>query len=250
MSSISKVHTPCKDCAFAEYKDITQTGCSIGYIDKYKNKGAAILEVYDNDKEFFVINDKKCIGYRENKWFAQYGLEHADLDEKIKKFNEINRIDYLMVIDLKEFNDDGLAVLKQSVADLSYKPSKIIFIRYQSDKNFPYEKIKDFFNGANIDCKWRIQTMVDDSLSNKDILHNITNLNKGYRFILSINKPTDNVQNVVNKANEIVYTNLDSIIAIKNKDSSAILFSAASYRWSIVVPKINILDNEENYIVV
>jgi hypothetical protein len=250
MSSINKIHTPCKSCVFAIYSESTQTGCALDYIEKYKNKDIEILEVYDEDKEFYVINNKKCIGYRENKWFAKYDLEHSSLETKIAKFNELNHIEYLMVVDLKDFDLDGLEVLKDGVSKLIHKPHKIIFIRYQNDKRFPYDRIKEFFESTSINCKWRIQTMVDNSLSHKDILHNITNLNKGYRFIVDINKPTNNISPLVEKANNIVYKDLDSVLALKNQDASAILFSAPSYRWSIIVEKVDILDTEENYIVV
>lgn len=253
MSLINSIHTPCKSCVFAIYDNITQTGCAVSYLDKYRSKGADILEVYDDEKEFFVINDKKCIGYRENKWFNKYELEHATIEEKIEKFQSTNHIDYLMVIDLKSFSDKELNDLTDALSMVEHKPNKTIFIRYQNDKNFPYEKIKKFFDTTKINCKWRIQTMLDDSLSQKDTLHNITNLNKGYRFILWINKPVsvaDSISDIVNKANNIVYEELDPIVAIKNRESSAILFSAASYRWSIIVEKTDILESEKNYIVV
>lgn len=250
MSTISKVHTACKDCAFSVYEGITQTGCALDYISKYKEKGTEVLEVYDNDKEFYVLNDKKCLGYRENKWFTQYNLEHAPLEDKITKFNELNHIQYLLLIDLKNFNVDTLEQLKKGINDCIIKPEKIIFVRYQSSKLFPYDILKQFCDDAGIKGKWRIQTMVDDDMSNMDILHNTINLNKGYRFILSINNPTIDINSLIIEADTIVYKNLDSMLAIKNTDKSAILFSAPSYRWSIVVERKNILEDENNYITI
>lgn len=251
MSSISKVHTACKNCVFAIYNKITQTGCALGYIDKYKTKDAQILEVYDNEKEFYVINDKKCLGYRENTWFAKYGIEHADLQTKTDKFKELNHLDYLIMIDLKNFTIQDLVILNESIKECSIAPSKIVFIRYQTDNRiFTYDKIKDFFQNSKINCKWRIQTMVTDELSHEDILHNCCNLNKGYRFMLSIKNPCSNICSIIETTNKIVYDNLDQITAVCNKDKSAILFSAPTYRWSIAVEQKNILDNEDNYITV
>ena len=83
MSIIHAIHTPCKNCVFAKYEENTQTGCELDYIEKYKNLESEILEVYDNDKEFYVINDKKCLGYREPKWFEQLSMSDSSMEEKI-----------------------------------------------------------------------------------------------------------------------------------------------------------------------
>lgn len=250
MPSISQIHTSCKNCVFAKYNDITQIDCELNYIQKYKDKQIEILEVYDIEKEFYVINNKKCLGYRENKWFEQYNLQDSSIDKKIEKFKESNYINYLLLIDLKNFDLSDLNELGKVIQQVSIKPTKIIFVRYQACKIFTYEIIKQFFEQTQINCKWRIQTMVDNSLENKHILHNVVNLNKGYRFILSINNKTNDIESLINNANKIVYEDLESFIAIKNKDGSSILFSAPSYRWSMVVEKKNILDDEKNYIVI
>lgn len=250
MQSISKIHTPCKNCVFAKYENITQTGCALSYLDKFRSKNVEILEVYDEEKEFYVINNKKCLGYRENKWFDQFDLQHSSLDEKIKKFKEFNHLSYLLVVDLKDFDDTSFDLLKEQIQNSSIKPQKIIFIRYQWINNFHFNKIKRLLDTANIDCRWRIQTMVDDSLCEKDILHNIVNNNKEYRFIVSVNKPGNNLKLLIEKANTIVYEDFGIVTALKNTDGSIILFSAPSYRWSNLVEKKNILEDETNYIIV
>lgn len=250
MSLINKIHTSCKNCVFAKYKDITQDDCALDYISKFRLKNVEILEAYDEEKEFYIINNKKCLGYRENKWFNQFGLEHSSLDKKIEKFQEFNHLSYLLVVDLKYFDDKSFFELQQQINDCVIKPEKIIFIRYQWINNFHFNKIKQMFDNAKIDCKWRIQTMVDESMNTQDILHNIVNSNKSYRFIASINKPNKDLTIIVDRANAIVYNNLDYFTAIKNIDSSIILFSAPSYRWSVAVEQKNILDYEDNYIII
>jgi hypothetical protein len=247
MSQINKVHTPCKDCVFSIYEDITQTDCHLKYIDKYRDKNIEILEAYDNEKEFYVINGKKCIGYRESKWFKQFGLENSPIQDKVNKFTELNHLSYMIVIDLKYFTLKHFNHLIEEVKKISISPEKIIFIRYQDNKDFTYDIIKNLLDKIKLGCKWRIQTMVDNSLDNKDILHNCINLNKQHRFILSINKPANNIYKIIDKANYIVYEDLDQFNVISNKDKTALIFSAPSYRWSIVVEKINILDDDNNY---
>lgn len=53
MDEIGKLHTCCKNCVFAEYKDKTQTGCKLGRIEKF---GPSVVECKDENTEFFVIN--------------------------------------------------------------------------------------------------------------------------------------------------------------------------------------------------
>lgn len=113
MSSISQIHTSCKNCVFSIYSDITQTGCALNFLSKYKEKNTEILEAYDEQKEFYIINNKKCLGYREDGWFKQFDMVGSTTDEKIKKFKETNYIDYLMLIDLKKFDNKKFEQLKE-----------------------------------------------------------------------------------------------------------------------------------------
>jgi hypothetical protein len=251
MSQINQIHTSCKNCAFAQYDNNTQTGCAINYIEKYKNKQCEILEAYDNDKEFYIINNKKCLGYRENKWFTQFNLDNSSLDKKIQKFLELNSIQYLMMVDLKYFSEADFEQLGKIIHECTIQPAKIVFVRYQNAATkFIYNDIKALLDTYNLKCQWRIQTMVDDTLSHKDIRHNCCNLNKGYRFMLSIQKPCYNICKVLDKANSIVYEDLDPIVAVATKDKSATIFSAPSYRWSIVVEQKDILQDDSAYIFV
>ena len=56
METIKPIHTPCKDCTFAIYEGKTQNGCHLNLLEKYKNKNLEILEAYDEQKEFYIIN--------------------------------------------------------------------------------------------------------------------------------------------------------------------------------------------------
>ena len=85
MTSIPAIHTSCKKCVFAIYDNITQTGCHLDYIAKYREKNISILEAYDEQKEFYVIGDKKCPGYREDSWFKDNNLTIEEKIDKIKK---------------------------------------------------------------------------------------------------------------------------------------------------------------------
>lgn len=75
---INEIHTSCKNCIFAKYEGITQTGCEFNLIDKYKQNNIEVIEAYDHDKEFYIINNRKCIHARSVKWASRkkiYNLE-------------------------------------------------------------------------------------------------------------------------------------------------------------------------------
>lgn len=239
MSAINPVHTSCKSCAFAEYAGITQTGCSVGYIDKYRNKNIEILEVYDNEKEFYVINTKKCIGYRSSKWSSVLSLE-----EKIKKFHDNNHLHYMMIINLNQFNDDeSINSLTKSLLEITIKPKFVIFVRYQNNKNHPYEKIQDIITNSSLNCKWRIQTILEIDKSFDDVLYENLRSEKKYRFAMVVNG-SESLCSVVDKGNKIVYDDMDRFMVLSNADKTAMLFSVMNYRYLMVIEKRSILDNE------
>jgi len=69
---LSQTHTSCKKCVFAKYEGKTQTGCELGKIDNYKDAGIGIVETFDDDKEFFVIDGRFCLFYRNEEYMKQF----------------------------------------------------------------------------------------------------------------------------------------------------------------------------------
>lgn len=247
---ISAIHTPCKSCVFAKYENNTQTDCALDYIALYKEKNIEILEAFDEQKEFYIINNKKCIGYRENGWFEKRKLDHLTIDEKVKRFKEKNYLHYLLNVDLKTFDLDSLKQLGMVLKNLSIKPRKIIFIRHQQDnKNFSYETIKQILMESEIQSKWRIQTMLVER-DYRDILHETININKKYRFILSVTSNSEDLDKLINLGNTMVYKDMNRFVVIRNQDKSCMLFSTPNYRHSFIVEKKDILDEESYHIIV
>lgn len=251
MPTISAIHTPCKKCAFAIYENKTQTGCYLGYLDKYKNKNVEILEVYDEEKEFCVINEKKCLGYRENSWFDKRNLSDLSLDEKAKKLMENNYLHYLIIINLEPFDsDEKLTVLKNELSSLVIKPQKIVLIRYQNNKNHPYQKLQQLLDSCDLDCEWRVQTMLDNEKTFDNIMYETMNHNKKHRFIMIINGVGDKTNDIINKGSSVVYDEMDRFVVIRNQSKSVILFSAANYRYSLFVENKDILLSDQDHIII
>lgn len=75
MESFSGIHTACKNCVFAEYKGKQQVGCAFNKIEEYKRAGVKIVPVYDDDKEFFVIDNRFCMFYRNEAVMERYSQD-------------------------------------------------------------------------------------------------------------------------------------------------------------------------------
>ena len=249
-SQINPIHTPCKSCVFALYSNNTQTDCAIGYIEKYKNKNTEILEAYDNDKEFYIINGKKCLGYRENKWFNQFDLTDADINQKVAKYFETNILDYYMVVDLKQLNINQLDDILKQISECKIQPKKVIFIRYvDNELQFGFSKIEALLTKHAVPYIWRIQTIVDLSLNHEQILHNIISLNAKYRFVLSVKSMNNDIGRIVSQTNKVVHDDLDQFEVFSNKDHSSIIFSTIVYRFEAFHGN-NLLNKPENYVII
>ena len=246
-NNINPIHSPCKNCVFAIYENNTQTGCSLNYLDKYKNKNVSILEAYDDDKEFYIINGKKCLGYRENKWFDQFNLSDASIEDKTSKYFETNTLDYCVIIDLKTMDINNLDHILSQLSQCQIQPKKVIIVRYvDNELQFGYSKIEALLKKYNASYIWRIQTIVDLSLTSEQILHNIVSLNAKYRFILSINKANSDIQHIINSTNIIVHEDLDQFEILSNRDRSCMIFSSIVYRFDAFHGH-DLLAKDENY---
>jgi len=231
MSTINSVHTACKNCVFAKYEEITQTDCHLNYINIFKNNNIEILEAYDETHEFNIINNKKCIGYRENKWFDQFGLTNAELIDKINKYNELNYLHYVVIINLQNYSIQELEASLDEINTLQYKPQKLILVRYVDDRlEFGYDKLKSLLEKYN-NIQWRIQTILEKTFSYEMVLHTIVTTNK-YRFIISVTSPCEQLSNIINYANQIVHNDLKTFNIISNNDKTCIIFSGSVYRYA------------------
>lgn len=249
MTTINPVHTSCKNCVFSIFDNNTQSGCFADYLNRYRNKNEEIIEVFDDEKEFFVINNKKCLGYRENSWFDQFNMESCSISDKLNKLRDENSIQYLLVIYLKDFNTNNLLDLEGQLKKLTHKPSKIIFIKHTDDVINTFERLDSLLKCSELNCPWVIRDMLDYTIAYDEIIHYIALTEIKYRFILSINKPTDIIK-IVNKTNDIVFDKLDQFTVISDSSKSSFMFSGAVYRYSVFHENKDILQDYSEHIIV
>lgn len=247
---ISKIHTSCKDCAFAVYEDKTQTDCSMSLIEKYRSKNTTIIEAYDEEKEFYVLNDRKCIGFRKNCWFDRFEGS-LTLDQKKEKVTQQFKIKYILFIDLKLFDIEKLTQLFNDINQLVIKPSKIILIRYNyTNKIFDYETIKDILENSSLNCPWRLQTMLDETVGIKSLLSNTISTNQQYKYMCYLKDYTPSLNKIVDEANRFIFEDLSSFVVISDVESRAYMFLGLLYRYVWLTEHKDILENTDNFIIV
>ena len=248
MTQISQVHTPCKNCSFAIYKDNTQIDCALKYLDIYKSKNIEVLEVYDEEKEFYVVNDKKCIGYRNDSWLKDHDLINSSIEEKILQYNKSNHLSYTCVVNTKDAKFNDLIDIIHNIESSKILPKKLHIVRYNNNNEFDFNKLNAIL--SKLSYPWKIHTCVDDSAF-EFFIHNVTINDQDARFILCINNLSElAAHKVIEKANEITHKNLDQFIAISLKDNHNIrIFNKNVYKFD----KLNgfvLLSDEKNYILV
>lgn len=248
---IDRIHTSCKDCVFAVYENQTQTNCSMGMIDKYKSKNCEIIEAYDEDKEFYIINSRKCINHRKESWFKQFEDSEDSLEYRINKTKESNRLNYILFIDLKLFTTENLHQLFIDITNLNIKPKRIILLRYNyTNRVFDFDLIKGLIDKYKIDCPWRVQTMVEKDVELRSILSSTINLHKQHRFMVYITNYSASLNDIINRGNEIAFENLETFSLITDKESVVSLFSGLVYRYLWFIEGKDILASNSETIII
>jgi hypothetical protein len=151
---ISKIHTACKDCIFAVYKEKTQVDCKLNKIEKIKKEGLNVIESFDDDKEFFVIDNHICTTYRNELLFKDKTVdEHIELVKKQAK----PRIACIVLV--KSDNDNELKETIHSIINQSEEFSEVIFLLMSDIKP---SKVMNVLEKNNAKFKWSIKQIIDN----------------------------------------------------------------------------------------
>lgn len=246
---IDLIHSSCKDCVFAKYDDKTQIDCHLSLLDKFKKADVEIIEAYDDTKEFYVINSKKCVGYKEEKYFKARDLEKLSLKEKIEYISDNLFIDYAIVVNIKNFTGIELKEICTKISHMQIKPKELFLIRYQKDKKaYDFKFLEKLLKETKI-SKWKIKTIIDDESDFVDILHHTMNENKKHRFILSIDKDYTDFAKIIEHAQEIIYEKFTTFQVLSNSNHDSLCFNTSVYRFGIS-NGIDVLSNKEKFTVI
>lgn len=145
------MQTPCKNCCFAKYEDITQIGCDIGMLDKHTLAGVDIIEAYDEEKEFYVI-DNFCNRYRSQKWLEKH-KDKTPKELSVITRNEI-KIPYQVIV-VGAMDKTKVSKTLDSLSNQNIKPKHITVMR-QNVRSVPETELIEMLQKLHI--KWRLQT--------------------------------------------------------------------------------------------
>lgn len=160
---ISLVHTPCKECVFAIYDNKLQTGCAANMLDKFAKSGYEILEVYDNEKEFYVINNKKCIFMRKKAWLDKHNL--TNIDNALFKATEENNVKYILILNINQ--DTTQTHIDKILGYFDKQTPRPVGVLIMTDKRdklqIRVQELAKYLSNKKIN--WRIQQFVDEDLT-------------------------------------------------------------------------------------
>lgn len=108
-----KLQTSCKNCIFAVYEGITQTGCVANRLKKFDKND--IIEAYDNEKEFYVIN-KFCNLYRPLSWNG--GIQN------LGKATSESALDFDIMVNCNNITEEFKNYLIGATASIDYYEDK------------------------------------------------------------------------------------------------------------------------------
>lgn len=114
--------TSCKSCIFAVYEGKTQTGCDHGRIEKF---GQDVIEAYDNDSEFYVIN-RLCNYLRSTNW----NDGHKDLD----KLKLESAVSFDIFIDVNNLSLENKEKISKTIKNLHYYSDKVKIFLFHDKK--------------------------------------------------------------------------------------------------------------------
>lgn len=162
MNKISVIHTPCKSCKFADYRDNIQISCLLGKIDLYKKRNIEVLEVYDEEKSFFVINNKKCDSFRTEQWYEKNNM--GSIEDAKALVSKENELKYIAIIYTEtDTTIDDFKKIVDSLVSQQIRPKGVMVIREKNQKYLiSIKEMSLILNEAKI--PWRLQKFIDEDM--------------------------------------------------------------------------------------
>jgi hypothetical protein len=219
-----RLQTSCKNCIFAIYSGLTQVGCFANRIDKFDKTD--IIEAYDNEKEFYVVN-KFCNLYRPLTWNG--GVQNLD------KAMEESTLNFDIMIDCNEMSEEFRNYLIDTIPKIEYYKNKTninLFHNYVSPSN-----VKSMV----LDIYSRNKTIkISACLESKQFLHEfVLKSKRNCHMVVSGDFDFANL----NKLNDLVNQNLEKFIIAKCGE--VLVISNMAYRMNYANSQI---DNYKNNI--
>jgi len=199
---MNPTHTSCKNCIFAEYEENTQVGCTAGRLDVFRNREEEIIEAYDEEKEFYVIDKRICMYKRPESW------KHADLphDEQITTIKEEIKIPLHVIIMGEDF-DDICKTINSLVAQ-EVQPAHITVLRPYGSvlHDTKIRTITSYLDQSGI--PWKLQNILNPDVEPEKYEDLVVDIAKP-RYYMTLNAgceiPSDTIRILNEKINEELF---------------------------------------------
>ena len=250
MSKLGKFHTPCKKCAFAKYDGNTQTDCYVGLLEEYrKTDFINIVEAFDEEKEFYIVNNKQCAAYREPKYFVSRNMEEATIDEKVSYIKDKLKIKYILIIDSSNIDLDTIADIIEKTKRSEVQPSCIMICVYDQSK-YDFNDYYKVLHKSGVRSAWKIKNVSCEDQTHITTVHQVINLGaENCNFVLSVSGDYSDIDKVINTANDITYKKFDRFFVISNRSKETILFNKFVYK-SALAHSADIITRYEDYTII
>lgn len=231
MSKIDTHHTACKDCIFAVYDGNTQTSCYLNVIDRIKMvEQLEVLEAYDEEKEFYVINKTKCPYFRKD-------LKDKTLEKRAEEVQKDVHLKYILLINARpEMPMEQIKDILSEIKKASIQPKGVLLIVYkESLSKRTNEEYLQVIRDSDLGCEWRITKILDENTPFVYTLHNQANLMADKHLsILSVDGDYSKMADMVDMANDLVFNQFKTFNLISNESKETLLFSSALYRSAML----------------
>ena len=246
------MNTPCKECVFAVYEEDTQVGCKRGMIDKYRSIGAHILEAYDEQKEFYVIENRLCPSFRTKVWLENIdkvanvrGVDDIDTQDLIDRVLSVENVySYHVMTIFKDDDLDSLGELIKSVEDQDFSPVQLTIIRPIFSK-IKVQELREFIK-SKYNGKWRLENLILNK-TDDEIFHQAQkSVDSTFLVMIDSGKKIEG-NTLFSSINKTVAEDLKQFILIEGDGIKIISVTVYSYWYFNGNTKKSIVDNIKEY---
>lgn len=220
-----KFHTSCKECIFAVYDGITQIGCDLDRIESYRNKGdGVVIEAYDEEKEFFIINNNKCKCFR-NKYYA---INRPNQNHKESVLQEIKTRFCIIVYANRDI--DGVKSTLVNIKHHGYPVEEVVIVLDRTEEQNKADyivMISELLQGVT----WRVNVLQQDLDHYKTMDMVLHHNKKPFDFFVYLNAyehlPEGVLQKIEDRLNKDI--NVASAIQVADCGSYFTFYNFALY---------------------
>lgn len=230
------INTSCVDCCFAKFIGDKQTGCEIGRIEKYKESSVNVIEAYDDEKEFFVL-ETFCNCHR-NEFWKESGIYHRPFYknpiDRVRDENKI-RCGFNVLVN-KKSSFDELKTTLESISDQeNITPSYIIVTNCSDidrsdivgvlheifdDKDSPEKGVKFFY----------VHLMEENPTDSRCLDVSFSRAKNGYYALFKAGSKVP--KNYLSKINHAINEELMRFVALEPEDGlfNGLFLNATTYK--------------------